>query len=133
MSNEFSRFFRSLERDKQYTLKRNAIVKKEFDRIKKQMIDEFDAHPITQEIEMGINAPNLSNTLNGITNLYSFIGFDSGSKPIDPIRQLLEKSTFRISSGGKLLATATFEIPLSTTVCAKISPPLASDGAVLKK
>ena len=73
MSNEFSRFFRSLERDKQYTLKRNAIVKKEFDRIKKQMIDEFDAHPITQEIEMGINAPNLSNTLNGITNLYSFI------------------------------------------------------------
>ena len=35
MSNEFSRFFRSLERDKQYTLKRNAIVKKEFDRRRK--------------------------------------------------------------------------------------------------
>tara|TARA_S200002703_G_scaffold158998_1_gene170928 strand:+ start:3004 stop:3588 length:585 start_codon:yes stop_codon:yes gene_type:complete len=127
MSNEFSRFFRSLERDKQYTLKRNVIVKKEFDRIKKQMIDEFDAHPITQEIEMGIDAPNLSNTLNGITNLYSFIGFDSGSKPIDPIRQLLEKSTFRISSGGKLLATATFEIPTAKMIFTATPMPWA-DG-----
>ena len=97
MSKPFSKLFKSLESDKKYVSKRNLLIKKEFEKIKQEMIEEFNAHPITQEIELGVTAPNLSNTLSGVTNLFSFIGFDAGSRPIDPIRQLLEKSTFRIS------------------------------------
>jgi hypothetical protein len=45
------------------------IVQKEFQKIKNKMMAEFLAHPVTREIEGGINAQNISQTLNGITNL----------------------------------------------------------------
>ena len=126
MSKPFSKLFKSLESDKKYVSKRNLLIKKEFEKIKQEMIEEFNAHPITQEIELGVTAPNLSNTLSGVTNLFSFIGFDAVSRPIDPIRQLLEKSTFRISSGGRSLATATFEIPTAKMIFLATPMPWAN-------
>lgn len=59
--------------------------------IKKQMISEFNAHPVTREILSGPDATNLSQTLVGAKNgnLFSFIGFESGSDPIQPILQRL--------------------------------------------
>ena len=39
------------------------------------MIAKFLNHPVTIEIKGGIDASNISGTLSGITNLYSFIGF----------------------------------------------------------
>lgn len=59
-----------------------------------RMIEEFNRHTVTQEIEMGPNGLNISDTLGGYGNLFSFIGFDSDDKPIDALRALLVDGTY---------------------------------------
>lgn len=54
-----------------------------------QMVDDFDDHPISQEIWAGNSAENTSGTLGGYGNLFSFIGFKEGSDPISPISLIL--------------------------------------------
>ena len=66
-------------------------AKRKFKRIKAEMIKEFLSHPITQEIMEGPNAPNISGTLGGVTNLFAFIGFNAGEQPVGPILNLLEE------------------------------------------
>lgn len=61
-------------------------------RAHQQMIQEFEDHPITQEIDSGPNGYNQSGTLGGYGNLFSFIGFEEGMDPISPIRFLLKKA-----------------------------------------
>jgi len=66
---------------------------REFQRIKKQALAEFDNHPVTQEINGGIQAKNISNTLPGTkgdANLFSFIGFPEDSSPTQEVRNILE-------------------------------------------
>ena len=70
-------------------------AKKEFDRIKQEMIKEFLGNPITQEILAGPDAGNISGTLGGVSNLFAFIGFDRGEQPIGPILDLFEKMTIK--------------------------------------
>jgi len=65
-------------------------AKRKFKRIKAEMIKEFLSHPITQEIMEGPNAPNISGTLGGVSNLFAFIGFDAGNQPVAPILERLE-------------------------------------------
>ena len=65
-------------------------AKRKFKRIKAEMIKEFLSHPITQEIMEGPNAPNISGTLGGVSNLFAFIGFDAGNQPVAPILKRLE-------------------------------------------
>jgi hypothetical protein len=60
---------------------------------KRMMLKEFDRHPVTQEIEAGPRAVNISNTLDGYGNLFSFIGFEAGENPTDKLRNLLEVAT----------------------------------------
>tara|TARA_X000001036_G_scaffold300940_1_gene280019 strand:- start:6234 stop:6842 length:609 start_codon:yes stop_codon:yes gene_type:complete len=69
-----------------------AKVKNAVNKVKEQLMDDFESHPVTEEIEGGPNASNLSNTLGGYGNLFSFIGFSSGDDPISPIRSLLAQS-----------------------------------------
>ena len=61
-----------------------------FKDVKKDMIDEFMSHPVTQELLQGSSGVNISGTLNGVTNLYAFIGFDDGDSPVQPIIDILE-------------------------------------------
>ena len=68
-----------------------------FQKVKNKMIVEFLNHPVTLEIKGGISSNNISGTLGGATNLFSFIGFDSGSDPIDPIEKLLYSTNFRFT------------------------------------
>jgi hypothetical protein len=72
-----------------------AITRKNFEKIKLEMIQDFDSHPVTQEIEAGPNAPNTSRTLSGYGNLFTFIGFPSGADPIQEIRERLEETILR--------------------------------------
>lgn len=58
---------------------------------KQQLLNDFNAHPVTKEIEGGVSSPNISGTLGGMGNLFSFIGFDSGSDPVSIIRTLINK------------------------------------------
>ena len=75
-------------------IKRQILEKasKAIEKAKAQIIAEFDSHEVTKEIQAGPSASNSSNTLGGYGNLFTFIGFDSGSDPITPIRSLLAKS-----------------------------------------
>jgi small nuclear ribonucleoprotein (snRNP)-like protein len=66
-----------------------------FQKVKNEMIAEFLNHPVTIEIKGGIGAKNLSGTLDGITNLFSFIGFDSSSDPTSQIENMLYKTNFK--------------------------------------
>ena len=65
------------------------VVQKEFINIHKQFLSNFDAHPVTIEIKGGTSATNISKTLGGIGNLFTYIGFDEGSDPIKGLRNLL--------------------------------------------
>lgn len=63
-----------------------------FNKIKSEMIEEFLAHPVTVEIRSGPNGSNISGTLGGASNLFAFIGFRSGTDPIEPILQILQST-----------------------------------------
>lgn len=56
---------------------------------KEILLREFDNHPVTREIEAGPEAANLSGTLGGKGNLFSFIGFDDADTPVAPVKELL--------------------------------------------
>jgi len=64
-----------------------------YDDAKSKLLQDFEEHTITQEIENGPESDNISETLQGYGNLYSFIGFDSDNEnPIIPLKELLENS-----------------------------------------
>lgn len=67
------------------------MIRRAFQNKKNQMIAEFLNHPVTQEIQMGISAKNISGTLNGATNLFSFIGFEAGSDPTNVIEEAFQR------------------------------------------
>lgn len=58
------------------------IAQKKLDIAKNELINDFIAHPVSKEIAGGPDQSNTSGTLGGYGNLFSFIGFDSGSSPI---------------------------------------------------
>jgi hypothetical protein len=117
MNPEWIKMFQDLQADKEYQKEINKIIDQEFNKIKDEFIDEFMNHPITQEIQGGISATNISGTLGGITNLYSFIGFDEGTDPIRPIEELLKKSNYRIIYNNKSVdATVIFDIPTAAKI-----------------
>ena len=72
-------------------------VKRDINSVVRTMLVEFNTHAITREIEGGAGARNISGTLGGAGNLFSFIGFDEGDKPVPPVRQILERSTHLVS------------------------------------
>jgi len=117
MDTDYRKIMQDLQADKEYQKEVHRIVEKEFNKIKNQYLQEFLNHPITQEIKGGIDATNTSGTLAGITNLYSFIGFDEGSDPIKPIEDLLEKSNYRIVFNNKALdSSVIFDIPTAVQI-----------------
>lgn len=65
-----------------------------FDRSKKQMLDDFANHPVTKEIEAGPDSSNISGTIIGGGNLFSFIGFHAGDNPIRNVYNLLNMGTY---------------------------------------
>jgi hypothetical protein len=56
---------------------------------KEKTLKEFNTHPVTEEIEEGETADNISGTLDGYGNLFSFIGFHAGDDPIERVRDIL--------------------------------------------
>ena len=72
--------------------KAHAIAEQRIESARREMMDEFDSHPVTRELDGGVAATNFSGTLGGYGNLFSFIGFPIGSQPTRPIRDYLKKS-----------------------------------------
>ena len=68
-----------------------ALIDPKIDDRQKQLVKEFNAHPITVELNAGPRASNTSGTLGGYGNLYSFIGFSSGDQPTSVISQIFQE------------------------------------------
>jgi len=60
-----------------YTVSKQSdiIIKRRVAGLKGVALKEFDKHHVTRELSQGPAGVNLSNTLNGVGNLFSFIGF----------------------------------------------------------
>ena len=67
---------------------------------KNTLINQFNSHPVTKEINEGPTSPNYSGTLGGYGNLFSFIGFPFSSRPTSVVENLL-----RTIKTGKIVTT----------------------------
>ena len=70
----------------------DTIIRKRVGGLKGIALKEFDSHPVTKEISQGADGVNLTNTLSGKGNLFSFIGFSKSSDPLGPVREVLKSS-----------------------------------------
>lgn len=98
-----------------------------FEVMKKQMIKEFLNLPITKEIQGGPSASNISGTLKGYGNLFSFIGFNKTDSPLDPIINLLNQSYIRVGKSnprGQVLVS--IEIPSAKQIFESTPLPWAT-------
>tara|TARA_R110000824_G_scaffold27105_4_gene92479 strand:+ start:988 stop:1611 length:624 start_codon:yes stop_codon:yes gene_type:complete len=64
---------------------RSASIKPKLEKAKKkafqEFLQDFKNHPVTMEISEGPHGSNISGTLGGYGNLFSFIGFSDGDSP----------------------------------------------------
>ena len=92
--------------------KSGELIVKKIEKLKKEMISNFLRLPVTREILSGPKGTNISGTLGGYGNLFSFIGFSEGDKPIDPIIELLSQTNFRVTKFNRNgSAKLTIEMP----------------------
>lgn len=68
------------------------LIKKEFDKAKEQMLNEFDDNEVTRELEAGPDATSSFVDTGHGGNLYSLIGFTEGEKPTEELRDILDSS-----------------------------------------
>lgn len=115
-----------LSKNTQYIAYADAWVSQRFEQIKDEMIQEFESHPVTKEIEGGIGADNISDTLNGITNLYSFIGFHEGDQPLEPIREILREINMHKTIGRRSIIKYTFTFPTAKEIFKATPMPWAT-------
>lgn len=110
-----------------------ARAKLELDKAKNQLINDFENHVVTKEIEGGAGASNSSNTLGGYGNLFTFIGFDSSADPISPLRSLLARS-IQIQSLRKktneLSFILKFSVPTKEQIAAVTPSPWSTESWV---
>jgi|TARA_R110002020_G_scaffold311590_2_gene527174 hypothetical protein len=104
-------------------------IRKKFNQIKKDMIKEFLGLPVTRELLQGPGGANISGTLDGVSNLFAFIGFDRGDQPILPIIELLESTsvqfTKNIKEGNQLGNLFTVSLPTAQNIFAVTPMPWA--------
>jgi len=96
-----------------------------FQKVKNRMIAEFLNHPVTLEIKGGTSSGNISGTLGGSTNLFSFIGFESGSDPIDAIEKVLYSTNFRFTRTTRNSVEFEIDIPEPAEIFAATPMPWA--------
>lgn len=82
------------------------------------LLTEFDGDDISKEIKEGAAAKNISGTLGGYGNLFSFIGFHDGSNPIGLVISYLKQKIritknikYQIVSDKSIKVSVNAEIP----------------------
>lgn len=83
------------------------IVEQEVLKEKNIFIKKFNSHPVTKELEAGPLSQNISSTLGGYGNLFTFIGFTENN-PTSGVRNLI--SSIRINSIKKMEQSLRFKI-----------------------
>jgi len=108
-------------------------VKRALEKESQKLLNDFNNNEVTKEIEGGPSASNLSNTLGGYGNLFTFIGFQSGNDPISPIRSLLARS-IKIKTIRKkrnvLALSLTFSVPTLDEIKAVAPSPWSTESWV---
>jgi hypothetical protein len=97
----------------------DRIIKRRMAGLKGVAMKEFDRHPITRELQQGPSSANVSGTLGGTGNLFSFIGFYSSTDPIAPVREILKSNLNLVSSqkrirGGKGVKAFRYALSMPT-------------------
>lgn len=85
-------FKRAVNENKKFQKQAEKNIQSKFLESKEAFFNNFNEHPITQEINRGPSSTNISNTLNGVGNLFSFIGFYNNENPIRDLKSALEKN-----------------------------------------
>lgn len=65
-------------------------AQKRLDKAKAELLAQYNEHPVTRELEDGETANNLSGSLSGYGNLFSFMGFSRGSNPTKAVGNFLK-------------------------------------------
>ena len=73
------------------------LIVNKINSFKNQMVKDFTNHPVTKEILGGVGASNISGTLSGYGNLFTFIGFNNSDQPINPIIELLNRTNYNFT------------------------------------
>ena len=81
-----------ISRSRRFNQQLEKVANDKFKKVKQRLMKNFENHPGTQEISGGVSSPNISDSLGGYGNLFSFIGFQEGSSPIDEVKIFLENS-----------------------------------------
>ena len=91
----------------------DEVAQKHFERAKRELIKDFERHPVTLEISAGEGGGNISGALGGYGNLFTFIGFPKGSDPTEMVRSFLISAVRmkRASRRGSLNVNYNVEIP----------------------
>jgi|SRR5882724_828027 len=76
----------------------NQVIASLFGRAHQALMKNFLEHPVTMELKEGVDASNISNTLNGEGNLFGFLGFWNGQDPTYELEDLLTKINYEKSS-----------------------------------
>ena len=80
--------------DKRYTMYiARKVANSILMRKKAELMMNFYTHKVTLEIQNGVGSSNISGTLSGLNSggdLFSYIGFEDGDDPIEPIIEELE-------------------------------------------
>jgi len=95
------------------------LAKERAAKIKKEVIEDFNNHPVTKEIAQGPTGMS-SHLLGGNGNLFGFLGFEKGSKPVMILREVLRNSfevnrqKMRVTSLKKNVFTVEFDVSIPT-------------------
>jgi|TARA_B100001094_G_C17936213_1_gene673246 hypothetical protein len=91
------------------------------------LVKNLMEHPVSKEISDGSTASNISGTLGGYGNLFSFLGFDNGSDPVAVIEGILSKKLrHKVKPRGRGSFLITVFIPEAKEIFADTPMPWAS-------
>lgn len=104
------------------------LVERRVRNAQQKMLEAFDRHPVTLEIGQGKSGSNISGTLGGYGNLFTFIGFEDGSRPTSGLRNLLAKEIPIIFRGflkrGSEFGDLKYEIRLPSILALELESPI---------
>lgn len=92
MKNVNINFKKIVDENKNFQKQAERVVRERYLESKKKFISAFELHPVTKELSAGPTATNTSRTLNGIGNLFSFIGFNKTENPINDLRKSINQN-----------------------------------------
>ena len=88
----FKNFEKYLAKDRRVQAEVLRVIEPKIQASKAKLIESFASHPVSSEISSGPDGSNISGTLGGYGNLFSFIGFNSGDNPVEKWLNFLKQA-----------------------------------------